>query len=370
MSKHRRLTALALVLALTCVLVLPAAAADPKLTYTQSGSTARLKLQNMGQESIYGVQLALTLVGKYDSASFSPASSTAYSPRCTCVVGDTSTEVTVYLTDRSPLNKNGGLDMGSLTLPASFSMPEKAELTLLDRDLKPLADDPQTVSVSRQSTGGGSGGGGSSRPTPTPTPTPTPSPSPSPAPALPFDDVDENDWFFNEVKYVYDKGMMNGTASDAFAPGASTSRGMLVTILYRLAGSPAAQGPAFPDVSPTQYYASPVGWAAGQSIVNGYEDGSFRPDGLLTREQLAAILYRYSRAVGYSTAARGNLTGFTDSATISSYALEPMSWAVGAGLLSGMGDGTVNPQGQATRAQVATILTRFCKSFVDISHGI
>lgn len=372
MSKHRRLTALVLVLALVCALVLPAAATAPKLTYTQSGSTARLKLQNMGQESIYGVQLELTLAGKYDSASFTPASATAYSPRCTCVVGDASTEVTVYLTDRSPLNKDGVLDMGSLTLPASFSLPEQAGLTLLDRDLKPLAEDPQTIDVSRQSTGGGTGssGGGSSRPTPTPTPTPTPSPSPSPAPALPFDDVGEKDWFFNEVKYVYDKGMMNGTASDAFAPNAPTSRAMLVTILYRLAGSPAAQAPAFPDVSPTQYYAYPVGWAAGQSIVNGYEDGRFLPDGLLTREQLAAILYRYSRAMGYNTAARGSLTGFTDSAKISPYAAEPMSWAVGAGLLSGMGDGTVDPQGQATRAQVATILTRFCKSFVDVPHGI
>ena len=123
-------------------------------------------------------------------------------------------------------------------------------------------------------------------------------------------------------------------------------------------------------MAPGQYYAYPVGWAAQQSIVNGYEDGRFLPDGLLTREQLAAILYRYARAMGYQTTARGSLAGFTDSGSISSYAAEPMSWAVGVGLLSGMGDGTVNPQGQATRAQVAAILTRFCKAYVDVSQGI
>ncbi len=104
MTKHRRFAALALALALACALVLPvsAATAEPKLTYTQSGSVARLKLQGLGQESIYGVQLELTLAGKCDSATFSPMSSTAYAPRCTCVAGDLSTQVTIYLTDRSP----------------------------------------------------------------------------------------------------------------------------------------------------------------------------------------------------------------------------------------------------------------------------
>lgn len=368
MRKHRRLLALVLTCALLCALVLPAgAAAAPKLVYTQSGSSFRLKLQSLGQESIYGVQLELVLDGSFASATLSPASATAYAPPCTCVAGDKTTAVTLYLTDQSPLNQNGVLDLGSLALPAAASMPGTATLTLLDRDLKPLYEE-QSISVSRQSTSSGSNSGSSSGST---RPSPSPSPEPEPAPAaLPFTDVKENDWFYSEVKYVCGKGMMNGTSATTFAPNATTSRAMIVTVLYRLAGSPPAQTPAFADVPTGQYYTYPVGWAAQQSIVTGYETGLFQPDGLLTREQLATILYRYSRAMGYNTAARGDLTGFSDCAAISPYAIEPMSWAVGTGLLSGMGNGTVAPGGQATRAQMAAILARFCKAFVDPPQGI
>lgn len=374
MTKHRSLTALALVFALFCALAVPVGAAlVPKLTYTQSGRTVKLTLQNLGEESVYGVQLHLTLAGSYTSATLAPSSSTAYAPPCTCSAAGTSTEVTVYLTDQSPLNSKGSLELGSLTLPSAFTMPEAATLTLLDRDLKPLYGD-LSISVSRQSTssgGSGSGGGGGiTWPTPTPTPTPAPSPEPTPTPPVPFTDVGENDWYFDAVKYVYDAGMMNGTGDSLFSPSLPTSRAMVVTVLYRLAGVPAAQAPTFPDVPTAAYYAYPVGWAAGQSIVTGFEDGSFRPDGLLTREQLATILYRYSRAMGYSTSARGALTGFSDHASISSYAVEPLSWAVGTGLLTGMEDGTISPGAQATRAQVATILTRFCKNVVDPPRGI
>lgn len=362
MTRYRRLTALALCLALLGAFLLPAGAVStPKLTYTQSGSTLRLKLQDLGQESIYGVQLELTVKGVCTSATLAPVSSTAYAPPCGCTAGEDQTLVTVYLTDQAALNKNSSLDLGTLTLSASLSPADAATLTLLDRDLKPIAEG-QSIAVSRQSSGGSGGsGGGGSRPTPTPTPTPEPEPEPE----LPFTDVAEKDWFYNEVKYVYDKGMMNGVSGDTFAPDASTSRAMIVTVLYRLAGSPPAQAPSFPDVALGQYYAYPVGWAAQQSIVNGYETGEFRPSGLLTREQFATILYRYARAMGYSTAAQGDLTAFTDLAAISPYAGDAMSWAVGAGLLSGMGDGTINPQGSATRAQMAAILTRFCKAFVD-----
>lgn len=163
---------------------------------------------------------------------------------------------------------------------------------------------------------------------------------------------------------------MNGTGGEAFSPNAPTSRAMLVTILYRLADSPPAQSPTFPDVPAGQFYTYPVGWAAGQSIVTGYEDGRFLPNNLLTREQLAAILYRYSRAMGYTVSVRGDLSRFSDRESISPYAQDAVAWAVGAGLLSGMGDGTVNPGGNATRAQVATILTRFCKNVVNPPRGI
>lgn len=368
MIKLRRSIALVLALALTCALFTSVLAADPpKLTYTQSGNSARLTLNNLGNESVYGVQLTLTFSGNYSGAVFTPAASTSYAPPCQrTTVGD-STQVVLYLTAQAALNQGSSFELGTLALPSSFTMPEAATVTLLDRDLKPLAD-TLAITVSKQTGGGSSSGGsssgGGSRPSPSPSPTPTPTPAPTPVPDVPFTDVRESDWFYQEVKYVYEKGMMNGVSGDAFAPNSSTSRAMLVTILYRLAGSPAAQAPTFPDVSPTQYYTYPVGWAAGQSIVNGYEDGRFLPDGLITREQLAAVLYRYSRAMGYNTALRGDLSKFSDQGKISAYAAEPMSWAVAAGLLSGMGDGTVNPQGYATRAQVAAILTRFCKAFV------
>lgn len=366
MMKTQRFTALVLACVLLAALVIPVgAAAAPKLTYTQSGSTVQLTLQDLGSESVYGVQLELTISGSYSDASFTPASSTAYAPPCHRATTGDSTLVTLYLTDRAPLNRGSTLTLGTLKLSQSFTMPDAAAVTLLDRDLKPVSD-RQPIPVSRQSSSSGGSSGGS-RPTsaPTPSPTPTPEPTPAPSSGLPFADVKETDWFYAAAKYVHEKGMMNGTAANAFSPNVPASRAMLVTILYRLAGEPPASLPAFSDVAAGQYYAYPVGWAAGQGVVNGYEDGLFRPDGLLTREQLAAVLYRYSRAMGYDTVTRGDLTPFADRAQISPYAQEPMSWAVGTGLLSGMGDGSVAPAGYATRAQVATILMRFCENLVE-----
>ena len=336
MTRYRRFAALALCLALMGAFLLPAGAASaPKLTYTQSGSALRLKLQGLGQESVYGVQLELALEGNCTSAALSPASATAYAPPCGCEAGEERSLVTLYLTDQAALNKNGVLDLGTLTLSAPLSPSDSG-----------------------------------SRPSQKPEPEPSPEPLPEPEPELPFDDVAEADWFYDEVKYVYDQGMMNGTTAQSFTPNAPTSRAMLVTVLYRLSGAPSAGVPAFPDVPAGQYYADAVGWAAQQAIVNGYENGLFVPDGLLTREQLATILYRYARAMGYNTSARGELNGFADRAAISSYASDAIAWAVGTGLLSGMGDGTISPQGQATRAQLAAVLTRFCKAFVDVPQGI
>lgn len=181
-------------------------------------------------------------------------------------------------------------------------------------------------------------------------------------PPMSFADVSANDWFHAAVKFVYEKGMMSGTAANAFSPNAATTRGMLVTILYRMEGEPEAKASSFSDVSREMYYAKAVDWASQNGIVTGYggnETGTFGPDNSVTREQMAAILYRYSAKKGVDMTARGDLSGFTDQASISAYAQEPMTWAVGMGLVSGMGDGTVAPAGNATRAQVATILMRY-----------
>mgnify|MGYP002579656365 CR=1 FL=1 len=177
----------------------------------------------------------------------------------------------------------------------------------------------------------------------------------------PFDDVAATDWFCDEVLDAYEAGLMTGTGERTFSPGAPATRAMLVTILYRLAGEPAAEGGGFTDVSASAYYASAVAWASQNGIVEGFEDGSFQPDAAITREQLAAVLYRYATWKGADTSASGELTDFADAASVSSWAQAAMKWAVGAGILSGSAAG-LEPQGTATRAQAAAMLVRFTQT--------
>lgn len=178
-----------------------------------------------------------------------------------------------------------------------------------------------------------------------------------------FTDVKETDWFYDAVGYVYKNGMMSGTGNNQFSPNVTTTRGMIVTILYRLEGSPAVSSASFDDVAAGEYYANGVYWAAANGIVSGYGNGQFGPNDPITREQMAAILYRYAQHKEYETAVSEDVSSFTDGASVSSYAVEPMNWAVGTGLLSGVGNNMINPTGNATRAEAATILTRYCKGF-------
>ena len=179
---------------------------------------------------------------------------------------------------------------------------------------------------------------------------------------LPFTDVASDAWYAQAVAYVYRQGLMSGTAQDRFSPDLTTNRVMLVTILYRLAGSPAVDGgSAFTDVSGGDWFASGVAWASANGIVTGYGDGRFGPNDPITREQMAAILYRYAGFAGQSTAGQADLSGYTDAGRVSPYAAEPMGWAVDRGLITGVSAGTLAPGGSATRAQVATILMRFCQ---------
>ena len=178
---------------------------------------------------------------------------------------------------------------------------------------------------------------------------------------LPFTDVGEKDWFREAVDYVYRAGLMSGTGSTTFSPGTATTRGMVVTILHRYEGTPAAAPSDFPDVQPEQYYTEAVAWAAANGVVNGYDNGSFMPDQAITREQMAAILYRYAQYKDMDVSGRADLSAFSDADQVSGYAVDAMAWANHAGLINGMGDHTLQPQGSATRAQVAAILMRFCK---------
>ena len=174
----------------------------------------------------------------------------------------------------------------------------------------------------------------------------------------PFRDVAPGAWYEEAVRYVYEAGLMQGTTGTTFSPGRTSNRGQIAAILHRLEGSPRAGTPPFTDVAADSYCADAVAWAEKNNIVRGFEDGTFRPEGRITRQQLAAILFRYLEYRGADTAGRADLSRFSDSAAVADYAREALAWAVSAGLVQGRADGTLDPEGSATRAQAAMILQR------------
>ncbi len=435
--KKRTWKALLLGLTLVLGLALPAQAAGLRLSWDKKGNSVSLTLRGLGEESVYGVQLELTVDGNHAKASFVPAASDVYSPECRVSASDRSSRIVLYLTSQEPLNSGGILEVGDLTLEKDFTMPDHVTVTLLGHELKQLPQANGTViSASGQSQGSGNegeedreteeyrvrisssahgkvttrynraeprssvmltvtaednyglkelkvtasggremaltdvGGGRYTFRMPTADVEVTASFQWTGQTHTPmsFSDVAEDHWYHDAVHYVYERGMMTGTSETAFSPDMVTSRGMIVTILHRLEGSPQAEAAGFSDVSRSEYYAPAVDWAQSNGIVSGYggnETGTFGPNNSITREQLAAILYRYAEKTGADTSPRGNLDGFSDAGDISDYAREPMAWAVGVGLISGMGDGTVASTGSATRAQVATILTRYCQNIAE-----
>lgn len=187
-----------------------------------------------------------------------------------------------------------------------------------------------------------------------------PSAPPSAAPMVgSFTDVRTNNWFAGAVEYVVNNGLFSGVSDTSFAPNDPVTRGMLVTVLWRAAGEPSASASAFADVPADAWYAKAVAWANVNGIVQGYDASTFAPDDRITREQLAAIFQRYAGFKGMETSGRGDLSQFGDTGALSNWAQEGVSWAVGAGLISGKGDGVLDPQGATTRAEAAVILQRF-----------
>ena len=178
-----------------------------------------------------------------------------------------------------------------------------------------------------------------------------------------FSDVKTSAWYHEDVQYVSENGLMKGTGENLFSPDATTTRGMIVTILYRLEGEPSPTGACpFQDVASGKYYEKAITWAAENGIVSGFSADTFGPDQNITREQMAAILYRYATYKKYDVSAAGDLSKFPDADKVSSYAVDAMKWANAAGIINGSDDGNLYPAGNATRAQVAAILTRFCKN--------
>ena len=185
-------------------------------------------------------------------------------------------------------------------------------------------------------------------------------------PSAPFTDVDTAKWYHLSVDYMLTHKMMNGVSSRAFAPNANLTRGMLVQILYNLEGKPKGTAANFSDVQADAWYAEAVGWAAANKVVTGYADGTFRPNAAVTREQAAAILYRYaqSKGIDVSVGENTNILSYVDVQQASEYAIPALQWAVGAGVLNGKNGGRLAPTGTATRAEIAAIMQRWCENII------
>lgn len=184
-----------------------------------------------------------------------------------------------------------------------------------------------------------------------------------------FTDLDAGSWYYPYVHDVVEQGLMNGTSTETFSPDSAVTRAMLVTILYRMEGEPAAAAADFTDVAAGKWYAKAVAWAAEHGIVTGYPDHTFRPDQPVTREQVAVILHRYAGFCSYDNSQRAALDGFADVQTVSGYAVPAMEWASYHGILTGFPDDTLRPLGSASRAQVCKMLITYCNN-AQIDCGV
>lgn len=186
-------------------------------------------------------------------------------------------------------------------------------------------------------------------------------------PSAPFKDVDTGKWYHVSIDYVLTHSIMNGVSGTSFAPNSNLTRGMLVQILFNLEGNPQSASASFSDVKVDAWYAKAVGWAAANKVVTGYADGTFRPNAAVTREQAAAILYRYaqSKGIDVSVGEDTNILSYADALQASEYAIPALQWAVGAGVLNGKSGNLLAPTGTATRAEIAAIMQRWCEKIVQ-----
>ena len=409
----KRLTACLLAAVLALGLAAPALAAGVTLRCQELSGGLRLTLEGL-EEEICALQLELTLEGEAPDLRFDPAPEDVYVPECHVEEGRRETRVTLYMVAEEAPLRGRSLLLGTLV---GASAPTGAELLLLDRNLKPVEGGPGRISLIKgEKTAGDLGrvhivrpehGAVTVRPAGAemgetvilnvipeagyalgslaardsrdrevaltrdslnrytfsmPALDVEVTASFVPGGELPFLDVRPGDWCYDGVRYAFEAGLMNGTSATAFTPDTPTTRGQIVAILYRLEGAPAVGPAPFRDVRPDAYYASAVSWASQNGIVNGYGDNTFRPDSLITREQLAAFLYRFASRKGRDVSALADLSAFADAGQIASYAVTPLRWACAAGLVNGAGAGVLSPGGTAPRAQAAVILTRFVQN--------
>ena len=184
-----------------------------------------------------------------------------------------------------------------------------------------------------------------------------------------FSDIKESDWFYDDVKYVQENNLMTGTSETEFSPSGATTRGMIVTILWRVEGEPVVEGKDFEDVASDAWYSKAVAWASSNQIVSGYSDTAFGPNDTATREQLATIMYRYATYKKCDISKKAKLDKYEDKEQISYYAVESIEWANANGIISGTSETTISPKDNVLRSQVAAILRRFCENFNIIDNS-
>lgn len=420
MKRIKSLLAGLFALCLLCAPPVTAAAwdSDPGLVFQEEGQRVYLTLEGLA-DPVFGLQLELTLEGSCPSAEFTEEVRDAYVPDCRVEAEQDKTAITIYMSasgGSDPLNSGRRLYMGYLEPKGSCVLPERARLTLLDRDLRAYTETVRIGGEFRDKYDGDghriyvndlghgvlrvrpSAAGEGERVSVTALPDPgyvlaeltasfgrqdirltdrgdgsyvftMPDGEvdvegifrPDTAEALPFADIPADFWCYEEVRYVYERGLMSGIEPAAFRPDDATTRSMIVTALYQMAGAPAVTGAEFTDVPFDLYCAPAVAWASANGIVNGYPDGTFRPDVPITREQMAAFMYRYARYRGDDVSARVDLSAYVDAGGIAAYAVEGMGWANAMGLVNGTSAATLSPRGTATRAQASVILTRFAR---------
>ena len=336
--------------------------------------------------SVAGVELSFEYTSGLQFVSYEAASSLQGATELPDVVENGRTIVGFYGSDNRFAPQGGQLNIGTLVFSytgndaQTVTVVETGIIKLLDKDTteRETRKTPIAITVNRPSTtepgtpdpdtpggGGGSlGGGGGGNNTDTDAIIITDDEVALGA-MMPFTDVKEGDWFYDSVKYVFDNSLMNGVSDTLFAPDANLTRAMLVTILYRLEGSPTVTTSAsFTDVPGGQWYSDAIAWAETNEIVNGYGDGRFGTNDNITREQFAVIMYNYAVKKGHDTSAAADLAAYTDEGSISSWALNAMKWANAEGLITGRTATTLSPGGTATRAEAATILMRFVEDFM------
>ena len=312
----------------------------PKLGLPVGSHSGTVTVTNGTVSQSFRVSLEVTAAEKVKTPVITPSGGSFTEPQTVTITCGTEDASIFYTTDGSDVDVKKTPYTGSFTVSETTTIKAKATKANMENS------DTVTVIITISS-GGGTGGGGTT-------------PTQPAAPKLPFTDVSEGDWFYGDAAYLYEKGVMKGTADETFAPSRSVTRGQLAAALYRMAGEPAVTAKAaFTDVPADYWCAAAIAWAAENGVVTGYGDGGFRPADAVQRQELAAMLFRFAVYQGMSAVTlEENLAPFADRADVAAYAVPAMNWVVGQGILQGK-DGGLLPQAPVDRAQLAAMLRRY-----------